>query len=87
MLSGETQRDYESQLRTSQRTFEEEEIKQADAERRMAAQIEAIDNEHLFRRSLLDDPVAVEFVRGDVEWLRLVLLLYGGIADSHSRTT
>ena len=82
LLGGGTRRVYEGKLEEARREVEEEKAKRAESRRQLASQLEPLTDKHPFRRALLFDPAAVEFVRGDLEWSRLVLLLYGGLADA-----
>lgn len=82
LTSGRTKSAYESKLAQSQKALDDEKAKQAESRRQFAVQLKPLDDAHTFRRALLSDPTAVEFVRGDAEWLRLVLLMYGGLADT-----
>ena len=86
LTSGRMKIEYESKLAQSQKALEEEKVKQAESRRQFEAQLKPLDDVHTFRRALLNDPGAVEFVSGDLEWLRVVLLMYGGLAETHLAT-
>jgi hypothetical protein len=83
LISGRTRIAYESRLAKAQEALEQENAKQAESQRQFEARLEALNEVHVLRRALLSDLEAVEFVRGDPEWLRVMLLMYGGLPDTH----
>jgi hypothetical protein len=78
LLSGAGERAAAERLQAALAEVEREQAGYTEALQSVEDERRALTREHALRRALLEDPSAADFVRGDLQWLRLVLLLYGG---------
>jgi hypothetical protein len=58
-----------------------EHVTQTDTRQQTQVQLQSLTLNQPLRRALLEDAALVDFIRGDLEWLRVILLLYGGVPD------
>jgi hypothetical protein len=79
LVSGRLAIKLEQDILQRQKALELGHTELAEARKQLAVKLEPLDREHALRRLFLCDPEAAEFVRSDLEWLRLVLLVYGGL--------
>jgi hypothetical protein len=82
LLGGDPERQLAEKVRAARIALEGDRSEYAAARRQLEDELRPLTLEHPMRRALVDDPASAAFVREDMEWLRLVLLLYGGCPDA-----
>jgi hypothetical protein len=86
VVRGDVQRSLETQVGELSKELDIEARRRSEVSSRFASALDPLTRVHPLRRALLNEPETVEFIRQDLEWLRIILLVYGGLSECHLAT-